>query len=114
MTKRKPNVAEDRAIADVLDGAWDILDTEGWARGEEAIEAIHKTTGPCCLGVAICRSARERRAAPVVGLALQSVARHIGESVPRWNDRQSSPIRVMRVLERVADVHRLRAEGPSK
>lgn len=66
------------AVADVLNGAADLIERDGWCQGTP------QGDGPVCAGVAICRSSNGVR---LQTEAITRLTRHTGwSSVIGWND----------------------------
>ncbi len=94
-----------KEVADVLDDAYDIIDCEGWATG---LDVNYGTAGPTCAAVAIVCAAGRRGISSVY--PVHAFMAFVGtDSIPRWNDRQTSATRVLHALEVCAD--RLRFRG---
>lgn len=107
MNKHQRRLRSAKAIADICDGAFDVLDSEGWLRGDEAIVA----TEGGCMATAMARVARERSLGFAFTSAVTAVSRHVGDSIVAFNDRQRSVGPVLAALEHVADAHRAFVEG---
>lgn len=87
-----------KAIADICDGAFDIIDTEGWWDGRGA--------DGFCIVTAVSKACAERKLYWAMDAALNAIRAATGDwSIPHWQDRQTE-YTVLRKLEEVADAHR--------
>lgn len=89
-------------ISWLFDAAYDEIDSEGWATGTSS----HPWHGPCCMGHALIRVAKRSGRTRFIRPALDTVTRHTGTEFWRWNDRQTDELRVLALLERLADTYR--------
>ena len=88
-----------KAIADICDGAFDIIDTEGWWDGRQPPEGE-------CIVTAVSKACAERNLYWAMTAALDAIRAATGDwSIPHWQDRQTE-YTVLRKLEEVADAHR--------
>lgn len=94
------------AIADLFDAAYDLIDMEGWAQNGAGADE-----GPCCVGHALVRAARERRngaLAPCIRILQDAIGQR---NITRWNDTRKHEMEVLILLEQLADRYRRKAES---
>jgi len=94
------NKDRSNAIADLFNAAYDEIDLEGWAR-----DGTGHTEGPCCVGHALVRAARQRRNG-ALSACVRILREEVGGSIAQWNDSRHHELEVLLTLERLADRYR--------
>ena len=96
-----------KAIADICDGAYDVIDTEGWWDGRGADGFCYgRGADGFCIVTAVRKACAERKLYWAMTAALDAIRAATGDwSIPHWQDRQTE-YTVLRKLEEVADAHR--------
>lgn len=84
------------------------IETDGWHRGHLRDE---HGTARCAIGAIRLEAATRHQADDACGLLLEAIQRDFpdADTIPSWNDAQSSPTPVLRALDRGAELAHARS-----